>query len=225
MEKVVLKANKRSLTGKQVKTLRHAGQLPGVLYGHGVKPTPIVMDAHDAKLTLGRSTSSSLITLNLEGKEYPTLVREKQRDFIKNYLLHVDFQVVSMTEKIRAHISIELTGASPAVNDFNAIIVTGLNELEVESLPNDLPERIVVDIASLVNIGEGIHVRDLTVPDKVKVLDDPDEMIAFATAPKEEVIEEVVPEVAVEEMVEPELIEKGKKEEEVPEEGAEEEKK
>jgi len=100
--------------------------------------------------------------------------------------------------------------------------VTGLDELEVECLPQDLPERYTVDISGLVNIGDGLHVRDIVVSEKVKVLDDVDEMIVVATAAKEEVVEEVVPEAIVaEEVAEPEVIEKGKKEEEVPEEGKE----
>jgi len=215
MEKVVLKAKPRNVTGKQVSALRRAGQLPAVLYGHHVESRPILLDAHDARLILTRLTSSSLVTIELEGKEYPTLVRERQRDFIKGTLLHVDFLAVTLTEKIRAKVGIELAGSSPAVGDLNAVLVTGLNELEVECLPEELPERIVVDISSLAQIGDGIHVRDIMVSEKVEVLDEPDEMIVIATAAKEEVIEEAAPEAAaVEEIVEPEVIERGKKEEE-----------
>ncbi|MEW6093911.1 MAG: 50S ribosomal protein L25, partial [Chloroflexota bacterium] len=210
---------KRSVTGKQVRALRRAGELPGIIYGHNMQPVNISMDAHDASLVLGRTTASSLITIDLEGKEYPTLVREKQRNPVKNVFVHVDFQAVSLTEKIRAKVGIQLTGLSPAVKDFNAVLVTGFNELEVEGFPQDLPQRIVVDISGILTIGDGIYVRDIVVSDKVKVLDDGNEMLVLATAPKAEVVEEVVPEVeVVEEGAEPEVIEKGKKEEEAPEE-------
>jgi large subunit ribosomal protein L25 len=128
----------------------------------------------------------------------------------------VDFQVVSLTEKIRANVGILLTGNSPAVKDFNAMLINGLNELAVEAFPQDLPESISVDIGVLIKIGDGIHVRDLILSDKVTVMDAPDEMIVLATAPaKEEVVEVVTPEVvAVEGAAEPEVLEKGKKEEE-----------
>ncbi|NCP16851.1 50S ribosomal protein L25, partial [bacterium] len=104
--------------------------------------------------------------------------------------------------------------------DFNAVLVTSLDELEVECFPQDLPARITVDISSLANVGDGIHVRDIVLSDKVKILEDPDEMIVVATAARaEEVVEVAAEAVAGEVVTEPEVIEKGKKEEEVPEEG------
>lgn len=214
MEKVVFQATKRSVIGKQVRALRRQGKLPGVLYGHNMEPIPLQMDAHDAGLILPRLTASSLVTVMVDGKEYTALVREKQRDFIKNQYLHVDFQAVSLTEKIRTQVSIELTGVSPAVKNYNAVLVSGLDELEVECLPQDLPERIVVDISTLENVGDSIYVRDIVLSDKVKVWNDPEEMIVVAAAVEEEKITE---EAAVE--IEPELsVERGKKEKEEEEE-------
>lgn len=210
MEKVVIKAEKRDVVGKQVRALRREGKLPAVIYGRHIQPVSIVLDARTASRTLAKLTSSSLVTLDLDGKEYPTLVREKQRNYIKNSLLHVDFLAVSLTEKIAASVSIQLEGVAPAVKDFNAILVTGLTELEVECLPTDLPERIVVDISGLKEIGDGIYVRDLVVSDKVEVLSEPDEMVVVATAMAAEEVEKA----AEGEAAEPEVIEKGKKEEE-----------
>lgn len=210
MEKVVFQATKRSVIGKQVRALRRQGKLPGVLYGHNMEPIPLQMDAHDAGLILPRLTASSLVTVMVDGKEYTALVREKQRDFIKNQYLHVDFQAVSLTEKIRTQVSIELTGVSPAVKNYNAVLISGLDELEVECLPQDLPERIVVDISTLENVGDGIYVRDIVLSDKVKVWNDLEEMVVVAAAVEEEKITE---EAAVE--IEPELsVERGKKEKE-----------
>lgn len=211
MEKIIIKAKPRTVIGKQVRALRRAGELPGIIYGHHIQPIPISMNAHDASLILERTTSSSLITIDLEGKEYPALVREKQRHPIKRTLLHVDFQAVSLTEAIRAKVSIHLMGEAPAVKDLNAVLVTGLDEVEVECLPQDLPERIEVDISSLAKIGDAIYVRDLVLPQNVRVLDDPDELIVLATVAEEEEVAEEIGE------AEPEVIEKGKKEEEVEE--------
>jgi large subunit ribosomal protein L25 len=211
IHKVVLKASKRDVIGKQVGALRRAGKLPAVLYGHHVESTPIMLDAHETSLTLSKLTSSSLVTVELDGKEYPSLVRQRQRDPLKNRLLHLDFQVISLTEKIRTTIGIELVGKAPAVKDFNAVIITGLTELEVECLPQDLPERISVDISGLAEIGAGIHVRDVVLSDKVEVLDGKDEMIAVATATKVEPVVEAAP---VEAEAEAEAEEAGPKEEE-----------
>ena len=99
MEKVVLKASKREALGRQVGALRRAGKLPAVMYGHGIASTPITLEAHEAALKLSHVTSSSLMMIDLDGTEYPALVREKQRDYLKNRLVHVDFQVISMTRE------------------------------------------------------------------------------------------------------------------------------
>ena len=217
MEKVVLKAERRDVIGKQVKAMRRAGKLPAVIYGRHMDPVSVSLDAHDASLVLGRLTSSSLVTIDLDGKEYPALVREKQRDYIKNRLLHVDFLTVSLTETLRASVAVNLVGVSAAVKDFNAVLVTNLQSLEVECLPADLPERIDVDISVLARPGEGIRVRDVQVPDKVRLLDDPETMVAVATFAKVEEEAVAVPgaEGVTPTEAEPELaVERGKKEEE-----------
>jgi large subunit ribosomal protein L25 len=185
MQKVVLKSTRREVLGKKVGALRRAGKLPAVLYGHGIETTPIVLEAHEAALRLSHLTTSSLVMVDLEGTEYPALVREKQKDHLKNRLLHVDFQVISMTEKVTTKVGIELTGTAPAVKEFSAVIVTVLNELEIECMPQDLPARVVIDISGLTEVGAGIHVRDVVISDKVKILDDPGEMIVVASATRE----------------------------------------
>ena len=210
MERVTLKATKRDVTGKQVKALRRAGQLPAVIYGRHVEPVKIMLEAHSASLALAKLTSSSLIMINVDGAEYPVLVREKQRNYIKNSLLHVDFLAVDLTENIRTEVRIEFTGLSLAVKDYNAVLVNHLTSLEVECLPTDLPERIVVDLGALARIGDAIHVRDVAPIENVRFLDDPDEMVVIATFAKDE--EAAVPGAAGE-TAEPEVIEKGKKEE------------
>jgi len=189
LEKVVLKASPRTVTGKQVGALRRAGKLPAVLYGHHIESTPIVLDAHETSLTLSRLTSSSLVTISLDGREYPTLVRARQRHPIKRQFLHLDFQVLSLTEKTHVKVGIELVGSAPAVKTLNAVLVTGLTELEVQCLPGDMPERIVVDISGLAEPGDSIHVRDIQLPETVEILSDLDEVIASATVGR---LEEVV---------------------------------
>ncbi len=218
MEKVVLNATKRDVVGKQVKALRRAGKLPAVIYGRHTEPISINLEAHTASQALAKLTSSSLVTLNVDGTEYPALVREKQRDFIKNTLLHVDFLAVSMSETLRTSVRVHFIGVSGAVKDFNAVMVHNLEQLEVECLPNNLPERIDVDISSLAKPGDSIRVREVQVPDTIRLLNDPDTVVAVATFAKVE--EEVAAVPGAEAVVaptsaEPELsVERGKKEEE-----------
>ena len=218
MEKVVLNATKRTITGKHVANLRREGKLPGVLYGHNVEPIAITMDLRDASNILSKLSGSSLVNVNIDGQEHAALVREKQRNYIKGSLIHVDFQVVSLTEKLRTEVSINLIGTSPAVKELNALVVSGIDAVEVECFPLDLPERIVVDISKLENIGDAIYLKDLPIPANVVFLTDPNELIAVVSAIKEEVVEVVAPVEGAEELgTEPEVIEKGKKEEELEE--------
>jgi large subunit ribosomal protein L25 len=219
MEKQVITAEKRTVTGKQVGQLRRQGKLPGVIYGHHLEALPIIMDLRKATRILNSLTASSLVTVTVDGEEHAALVREKQRDYLKDTYLHVDFLAISLTEKLTAHVGIELTGESPAVKDLNGIIVHEKDELEVECLPEDLPQRIVLDISTLAKIGDSLTVADVNLGDKVTILDNPADKIVIVAAIKIEV-EPVVEEVAVEESAEAEVIEKGKKEEEG-EEGAE----
>lgn len=213
MEKVVLKATKRDVIGKQVKAMRREGKLPAVIYGRHLEPISIVMESHTAGMALAKVSASSLVTIDVDGKEYPALVRERQRDYIKGVLTHVDFLAVDMNEKLRTSVGLAFVGVSPAVKDYNGILVHNLERLEVECLPGDLPERINVDIAMLKQIGDLIRVRDLPVSDKVRILADQEETIAVVTITKEEA---AVPGAAVAgaETAAPELsVDRGKKEE------------
>jgi len=213
MEEVILKANRRNVIGKQVSAIRRAGQLPAVIYGYNIDPISIEFDLHDASKSLTGLAPSALVTVDVEGTPHTALVREKQRNKITGILLHVDFLAISMKEKLRSQVYIEIVGLSPAIKDFNGVLVTGNDEVEVECLPQDLPERIVVDISILQKIGDGVYIRDLRISEGVKILDDPDTMVALITAQAAEEVEvAVVAEVPL--TGEPEIIEHGKKEEE-----------
>lgn len=210
MEKIVLNAQHREVIGKQVKALRRQGRLPAVLYGRGVQPIPVSLDFREANRILPGITSSHLVTIDVDGEQHTALVREKQFHPVQGKLVHVDFMVVSMTERLRAYVSLQLEGEAPAVENLNGVLVTGLEEIEVECLPQYLPERIHVNISSLDEIGSALYVRDLQLDANVRVLTEGGEMVVLITAPEAEEEEEV--EEAGE--LEPEVIERGKKEEE-----------
>ncbi len=189
MDKVVINATNRTVKGKQVSALRREAKLPGVIYGHKMDPVAITMELKESTRVLNNTTSSSVIYINLDGKEYSVLVREKQRDVLKNRFIHVDFQAVSQTEKIRAAVSIEIVGTAPAVKDYNGVVVEGVNSVQVEALPKDLPERFSVDISGLKQIGDSITLRDIAAPKGVDVLDSLDEMVILITPPAGEEVE------------------------------------
>ncbi len=213
MDKIVLKATRRKVTGKKVKVLRREGKLPALLYGHGLESTPIVLDMRDASRILNSVGSSTLISVDLEGEEHAALVRERQIDVIYRHLIHVDFQALSLTETTTAQVPLVLGEESaPAVKSYAAVLLMGMDQVEIECLPQDLPENIVVDVTSLESIGDSIQVKDLTPPEGVEILGDPQAMVVVATAQMGEEEEDEV-EVEIVDGAEPEVIEKGKAEE------------
>jgi len=221
MDEIVLKAKKRDVVGKKVKTLRQEGKLPAVIYGYELEATPISLDLREASRILADVSSSSLIKVELDGKEHSALVRDRQRDVILGTLLHVDFLSVSLTETVRAKVRVSVQGEAPAISGYDALLVTGLEELEVECLPNDLPEQIKVDVSGLERVGDSIHVKDVEFPEGVVSLDDPETMVVVVTIPAAEPIEEEVEEeveVEFEMPEEPELVDREEAEEQVEEE-------
>jgi large subunit ribosomal protein L25 len=215
MEEIVLQAKTRNVTGKQVKALRREGVLPAVIYGRAKDSINISLDFRESSRVIPTITSSQLVVVDVDGKKHTTLVRDRQRQPVTGDLLHVDFLEVSMTEKLRTRVMIELVGESPAVKNVSGILVSNLEELHVEAYPGDLPERITVDISKLNGVGKAIYVRDIQAIKGVEILDEDDELIVVITAQAaEEELEEAEEEVGEE----PEIIERGKKEEEQEEE-------
>jgi large subunit ribosomal protein L25 len=190
MDKILIQAEKRKVTGKKVGALRRQGKLPGVMYGRHIEPLPILMDLREASKALFKLSASSIVTIEMDGEEFPALVREKQRDYIKNILEHVDFQVVSMKEKIRTLVTVELIGTPPAVKNFNGVVVQNLNQIEVEALPNDLPDRLELNVDTLEEIGSSLLVSDLEVSDEVTILSTLDETVVVITGAAQEIEEE-----------------------------------
>lgn len=224
-DKIVLEAQKRTIKGKQVNSLRRQGILPGIIYGrigkNQIDPILIQLNLHDASKIINKLTGSSLVTVDVDGETYPVVLREAQKDIIYGTLRHVDFMAVSLTEKLQTAVPIALIGQAPAEINMAAVVVTGITDLEIECLPQDMPERIEVDATILVDIDSAIYVKDLDLPDTYEVLTDPEELIAGVTyvTIEEEEEEEEEGELAelLEEDIEPEVIEKGKKEEDLEE--------
>lgn len=214
MEKVVLQAVQRDVVGKQVKALRREGKLPAVVYGHYINPLPILLDFKQASHALTGLAPSALVTINVGEESHQALVREKQRNQITGAIIHVDFLAVSMKDKLRTEVRLEIVGVSPAVKELNGILVASISELEVECFPQDLPEKITVDISGMSQIGDTIYLRDLSVSDKIKILDDMDTVVVSVTAQAAEEVEVAAAVEAVPAAPEPEVIEHGKKEEE-----------
>ena len=218
MAKNLLDANIRKAIGKKVGVLRRRGKLPAVMYGRNFESTPIVLDLRDTTRLLAKLTSSSLITICLDDKEYLTLVQERQRDFILGTLKHIDFRVVSLDERIKTSVPIEVIGIAPAIKEFNGVLISNLNMVDVECLADDLPERIIVDVSGLMEIGDSVTVESLDISKAVDILNPATDVVVSITSMIAELIEEEEEGLEgdleeLDEDGEPEVIEKGKKEE------------
>lgn len=202
MTNIKLEAKRRAVLGKQTRQLRRDGILPAVLYGAGIDSQPIELDRRSASRLLARASRSTLIDLQVDDQAHPVLVREIQRDPLRGRMLHVDFLRVMMDVRIRAEVPIELVGEAPASKITGGMLVTGVDAIEVEALPADLPDRVTVDLESLVNIDDSITVADLFLGENVRILTELNELVARVIYEAEEVIPEVVVAVEVEEGVE-----------------------
>lgn len=210
MEKYVLEAQERTVIGKKVKALRREGLLPAIVYGTGIEPVAVTLNTKEVLQTLRVIGANTLVTIKLEKKEHLVLVREIQREVITRNLLHMDFQEVSLDENISSTVPIVLVGDAPAVKEFEALLITNMEEIQIEAKAKDLPDTISVDISTLLDIGDNILIKDLVISGDVTVLDDPEDVVIVATLPTLMAeIEELVEEGAelLEELTDAELME------------------
>lgn len=216
MAEVKIEARIRSGMGKQkAKSLRNTGWVPGVIYGKGEPALALELSKPAfLKAIKGRATESMVMDLVVEGVSEPTkvLVREIQVNPVSRALLHVDFQRISMTEKVTLSVPVTLTGIPAGVRNDGGILEHLLREVEIRCLPSAIPESISVDVTGL-GIGHSVHVNDLSIPD-VEILTEKDRAVATVVPPTayEEPQPGAVP--LAEEAKEPELIKKERKEEE-----------
>jgi len=217
MEKVILKADARSATGKRVaKDLRAKGIVPANVYksGKGALSLQISMDGLQEVLHT-KAGENVIITLKISGEGSPkdktVLIKEIQREPVKDTILHVDFNEISLTETLKVNVPLTSRGEPVGVKIDGGVLEHVIRELQVECLPAAIPEKIEVDVSNL-KIGDAIHVKDVKVPEGVKVLNDPELIAMIVKPPKVEAPKEEIAEGTAEE---PELIRK--KKEEVPE--------
>jgi len=212
----------RDRSGKgPARASRRDGNIPGVVYGHGQPAVAVTVNQKEFINAIRHVEGGNMIvSLKLANGEKTALVREVQLDPISHDIIHLDFQEVSLTETVRVQVAVHLTGLAIGVKDGGGILEHILRQVEVRCLPTAIPASIDVDVSAL-NIGDSIHVRDLSVPD-VEILTDADSTIATVVPPT--VIEEKPAEAAATEeaAAEPEVIAKGKKDEEEPAEAGEE---
>lgn len=212
---VTLTATPRDTRGKgDARKLRATGRVPAVIYGHGEETRLLSVDAHELDLLFSRiRVENTIIEVTIEGEKKPVkaLVREVQKNIVRENVLHVDFYQIRAGERITVEVPVRLVGAAPGVKA-GGILQQALNEIEVRCLPDQIPSTIEFDISAL-DIGDSIHLRDMAPPPGVEFLTDADRAVCSVVPPVVEVVPEVAP-VAAAEVAEPEVIGKGKTDEE-----------
>lgn len=209
---LTLSAKKRDLVGKKTRQLRKKGILPAVLYGFKIKNLNLEVDLKEFKKIYQEAGTSSLISLEVEKKKIPVLIKDFQKDPLSGEFLHVDFYHPSLKEEVEAFVPLEFVGEAPAVKELGATLIKHLDEIEVRALPLDLPHEIKVDLSSLKGFDDEILVKDLKVPQGVKILTKPEEIVVSLTPPEK--LEEELEKPIEEEIIEPEVVGQKKEKEE-----------
>ena len=204
MKILELKAEKRTIKGsKAVKKLRESGQIPAILYGHKQDNVMLCLNEHDFTRIL--HTGARMINLTVDNKKESALIKDVQYDTISDYVLHVDFSRIDLTERVKLRVLIELHGESIGVKD-GGVLTHVMKDVEIECLPTAIPEKIKVNISEL-GIGKAIHVKELPVLEGVLYISDADVVVATV----HQIVEaKAVPEEEL--LAEPEVITKKPKE-------------
>jgi len=183
-----LTAEPRDVLGKKVRRLRRQGIVPANIYGHGAARA-IQASARALDHLLAHGGRTGLITIAVDGHSETALLKEVQRDPRSGNLLHLEFQAVSMEESVTSLVPLRFVGESTAVTKLGGVMTHPRSEVHVTARARDLPESIEVDLSSLVELNDAIHLSDLSVAESIKLVDPPEEVLAIVLPPKVEVEE------------------------------------
>jgi len=229
-----ISAKIRKELGKKVKSLRQQGILPAVLYGHKIKNLNLELDLKEFEKIYKEAGESSLITLviakgkdeaeasslslNVEEKKqkFLVLIHDIQFDHLTEKPIHIDFYQPELKEEVEVTVPLIFEGEAPAVKDLGGTLVKNISEVEVKALPQNLSHEIKVDIGNLKTFEDNILIKDLIVSKEVKILKEPEEIVAAVARPEK--VEEELEKPVEEKVEEVEKVEKKPKEEEIKEE-------
>ena len=186
MAEVRLKASKRDDSGKgAARRSRRDGNVPGVVYGHGMEPLPIEVDRREFLTALNTDSGMNvLLDLEIDGSTTLALTKELQRDPVRGTLLHADFIQIDRKQEVEVEVPIHLVGSAPGVGE-GGVLQHPMSSLHVRSLATEVPQSIDVDISSLA-VGDTLRVSDLAEGRKFTILNDPDTVVAAVGQPVSE---------------------------------------
>lgn len=175
----------RTELGKKAKHVRNKGSIPAVLYGFGIQPKSVEVDARAFQKVWTVAGETSLVSLSLEdGTRQTVLIHDVSRDVLRGGPMHVDFYAVRMDRELEADIPLVFTGEAEAVKSLGGVLVKVIHELPIRALPKDLPHEISIDISALRSFEDQIFVKDIVLPEGVEVRVEPDQVIVLIEAPR-----------------------------------------
>ncbi|MDZ7373944.1 MAG: 50S ribosomal protein L25 [candidate division KSB1 bacterium] len=181
MEETTLHLEKREVGTKgRLNAYRRSGKIPGILYGAHDAPTPIVVDEKELRAAL--ASRHAVLSARLGSSRKHVVVREVQRDPVRGNLLHVDLMVLTTGEKLTLTVPVVVVGTPHGVKDQGGTLLQELHEVEIECLPDKIPEKIEVDVSHL-GVGQSLHVGDIRLQN-VTILTPPDMVVAHVVAPR-----------------------------------------
>lgn len=194
MESIKLEAQKRTKE-ENTKDLIAAGLIPAIIYGPHLKENKLVkLNANEFRKVLLAAGESTLIDLMIDGKsEGKVLVKDNQRDPVKDNIIHADLYEVDMTKEINTELPLHFVGESKAVKELGGVLIRSINEIEVKCLPTALVNHLDVDISSLETFDDTIKIHDLKLPEGIKLVHETDDVVANIAKPKAEEVFAVAP--------------------------------
>jgi large subunit ribosomal protein L25 len=213
MEEIFLEVDPRQELGRgKVNDLREQGFIPGVVYSGGTEAVSVKIARRQfLQLLHEHRLENMIINVKVKGdnkeKGRPCMIKEMQHHPVHDHILHIDFVEVSLTKVIKVNVPVAVKGESMGVKQEGGSLEHILWEIEVECLPTKIPQNVVIDISKL-KIGDSVHIKDISFPPEVKVINDPDAIVLTISAPMK--VEEPVEGAEGEEKKEPEVIKEKK---------------
>lgn len=170
MQRQTLTASKRTLLGRKVKQLRAEGILPATIYGKKIDSMSVSLPLKEFVKVFTKAGETGVVDILLDGTAYPVLIQNVQHGAVDGAVLHADLYKVNLKEKVTARVPLKVVGEAIAVKDKVGVLLTLMEEVEVEALPTDLPEYLEVDVSALAEIDAGIRVANLSPSENVKIL-------------------------------------------------------
>lgn len=177
-----LQVQKREILGRGVKELRKKGLVPAELYGKGTANLHLSIPSKEFKKLYKEAGENTVINVLIDGQKHPVLVNDVAYDPLSGEVRSIDLHAVRMDKKLKVGVPVEFLGVAPAIKEKNGLLVKALKEVEVEALPTDIPRSFKADLSKLTDIGQSIYVKNLEVPSGVKILLDPETVVATVTA-------------------------------------------